>query len=64
MKNNFERFQSIMETFFEYNGVENCIIPISLHDASQNDADKNNKPEYIPLFTFFDLLINNILFYC
>ena len=42
MKNNFERFQSIMETFFEYNGVENCIIPISLHDASQNDADKNN----------------------
>ncbi len=42
MKSYFERFQEILKEFFTSNSEEISIIPISLHEASKNDADKNN----------------------
>lgn len=42
MKNNFERFQEMLQDFFEQNGVNISINPIGLHDASRSDADKHH----------------------
>lgn len=42
MKDNFERFQEMLLDFFGQNGVNISINPISLHEASKNDADKHH----------------------
>lgn len=42
MKNNFERFQIMLQDFFEQNGVDISINLISLHDASKSDSDTQN----------------------
>lgn len=42
MKNNFERFQLMLQDFFEQNGTNISINPISLHDASKSDADTHH----------------------
>ena len=38
MSNNFDKFKKMLEDFF----TAAKIIPISLHEASKNDADKND----------------------
>lgn len=42
MKSNFERFIQTIEAFFIQNNIETKIIPIGLHEASKNDAKKND----------------------
>lgn len=42
MKNNFERFQIMLQDFFEQNGADISINLISLHDASKSDSDRQN----------------------